>query len=306
MRWPKLRWRKTAKPLHAIDEILPPEGVPLRLEVAGIGARLGAQLTDILLTFIAALAILLLLYSLDFIDPQTLSAIGALLFFAIRVPYYIFTELVWNGQTLGKKLLKIKTVAHDGGSLDAHALVVRNLMKEAEVLLPITLLFTVSQARPIGSLIALGWILGTLVVPLANKRRRRLGDLIAGTYVVHLPQPILLGDLAKSESQSHETDERFSFLSHQLDHYGTFELQTLEDLLRAHEPGRAATAEQNATLAAVVDKIRRKVNYAEPVDPPDNLEFLRTFYRVQRAYLEQRQLFGERRADKHHARSDAS
>lgn len=283
-----------------INALVPPEGVPLNLLVAGIGVRLAAQVTDIVLTLVAAIALIILISLLNIVPPQALFGLGALLFFVIRVPYYVITELFWNGQTLGKKLMKIKVVSQDGGSLDAHALVVRNLMKEAEILLPLTLVLSLDEEMPIASLIALVWIIGTLAVPLLNKRRRRLGDFVAGTYVIHLPVPVLLKDLAQTTTSA----ERFTFLSHQLDHYGAFELQTLEDLLRAFEKRKFHSKDQLATLATVVDKIRRKITYAEPVPPLDHEDFLRAFYNAQRAHLEQRQLFGEKRADKHHA-SDA-
>lgn len=302
------RKRKARKPnaLYNIDELMPPEGVPLRLEVAGVGVRLGAQLTDILLTLVAAIAFVVLIVMLDIVSPQALTAVGSLLFFAIRIPYYVFSELLWNGQTLGKKLMKIKVVSHDGGSLSAHALVVRNLMKEAEIFLPLTLILTLSVTTPWSSLAALTWIVGTLLVPLLNKRRRRLGDLIAGTYVIHLPVPVLLKDLARVTAQTRGKAESFTFMAHQLDHYGAYELQTLETLMRAHGDRQIHTADQLAVLATVVDKIRHKITYSDAVPAKDHEAFLRSFYNAQRAHLEQRQLFGEKRVDKHHAQTDGN
>lgn len=292
--------RKSKAPAADPNVLLPPEGVPLRLEVAGIGARFAAQITDILLTVIAAAALVILLVVMDLTSPQTLFAIVVMLFFIIRIPYYVLTELAWNGQTIGKRMMKIKVVSRDGLSLSAHALVVRNLMKEAEIFLPATLLATLDAASAGSSLIALGWIGGTLMVPLTNPRRQRLGDMIAGSYVIDLPTPVLLKDLAQTVPKPMQ--ERYNFLSHQLDHYGALELQTLEDLLRRQDnrPSGANT-QQLATLDSVIGKIRRKIGYAEPVAPADRVAFLRAFYNAQRAHLEQKQLFGERRQDKFHA-----
>ncbi|WP_411891429.1 RDD family protein [Yoonia sp. SDW83-1] len=304
-----MKWRRREKKKPALynrDELMPPEGVPLHLEVAGVGARMAAQITDILITGIGAIAIIILLVMINLTSPQTLGAVGMMLFFIIRIPYYVLTELAWNGQTLGKKLMKIKVVSHDGLSLSAHSLVVRNLMKEAEIFLPGTLVLTLDAASPISSLIAFAWIIGTLLVPVLNKRRQRLGDMIAGTYVIHLPMPVLLKDLAQSVPQPQLKKGKFTFLSHQLDHYGAFELQTLEDLLRAQENRTSAqmNAHQNATIESVIEKIRRKISYADPVSAPDRVAFLRAFYNAQRAHLEQKQLFGERRKNKFHAEQD--
>jgi uncharacterized RDD family membrane protein YckC len=288
------------------DTILSPEGVPLTLRIAGIGVRLAAQITDILITITASVCILILLGLMQLTEPQTLFAIGALLFFLTRVPYYVVTELIWNGQTLGKRMMKIKVVSHDGRSLSTHAIVLRNLMKEAEIFLPGTLLLTLSAATPIASLIAFAWVVMAFLIPLFNPHRQRLGDMLAGTHVIHLPQPVLLKDLAGETPVLHAEGRKITFLAHQLDHYGAFELQTLEGLLRAEDGQLSPTAYINhrKTQAEIIEKIRRKIGYADPVLPEDHPAFLRAFYTAQRAHLEQRQLFGDRRANKHHAEAD--
>ncbi|KIC41144.1 RDD domain-containing protein [Ruegeria sp. ANG-R] len=303
-------WRRKCDttPPPSAAELIPPEGVPLYLEVAGLGVRLAAQITDVGITLVAAIAALILLMSLGVAEPSTLIAIGSLLFFAIRVPYYVIAELAWNGQTLGKRLMKIKVVSHDGKSLGTHALVLRNLMKEAEIFLPATLLLTLDAASPVATGLALVWILGGLLVPLFNRHRQRLGDLMAGTHVIHLPVPVLLMDLAQVPAKETTATESFTFLTHQLDQYGAFELQTLEMLLRAQEKGGSPVRSQSnkATIESVVEKIRQKIGYANKVPETERLSFLRAFYNAQREHLEKRQLFGERRMDKHYAGNDNS
>lgn len=299
------RRRKSRKRPDA-GEIMPPEGVPLKLRIAGVGVRIGAQIADVLITFGGALAIFFLIIALGATNPRNTVAIGALLFFLIRIPYYVVSELIWNGQTLGKRLMKIKVVSHDGGPLTTHALVLRNLMKEAEVFLPATLILTLDDEAPVESLLGLAWIAMALLIPLLNRYRMRLGDMLAGTHVIHLPVPILLKDLAVEAPVGSDGARRFSFLPHQLDHYGAFELQTLEGLLRAGGRNQSPSdyTNQKATVAAIVEKVRRKIGYSDPVSPPDHREFLQAFYNAQRRHLEQRQLFGDRREDKFFATSD--
>ncbi len=305
----KRRWRRKerrAARARAAATILPPEGVPLILPIAGVGVRLGAQLADILITGVFAVTLLILLGLSDVVGANTMTAVAALLFFSMRVPYYVLAELAWNGQTVGKRMMKIKVVSHDGGSLTTHALVVRNLMKEAEVFLPGTLILTLSYESPAASWFSLAWVMVALLIPLRNPHRMRLGDMIAGTHVVHLPVPILLSDVAQATPLTNASEKKpFTFLPHQLDHYGRFELQTLETFLRADVETLtpAAYRHRQQTLDSIIDRIRNKIGYADAIDPVDHPRFLQAFYNAQRAHLEQRQLFGDKRADKYHGQA---
>lgn len=286
----------------AMDRLLPPEGVPLYFRVAGVSVRAAAQFADLLITGIGAVALFLLTLTTNIVSPETIIAIAAMLFFFIRIPYYAASELIWNGQTIGKRLMKIKVVAADGQSLTTQSLIVRNLMKEAEIFLPGTLVLTLDAETALPSILSLLWVIGVLAVPLFNRRRQRLGDLIAGTYVIHLPKPILLPDMSKAIRPPAAVQPKFQFLTHQLEHYGAFELQTLEGVLRGANRSKTPDAykRQQETMAAIVTQVRRKIDYADAVRPEDHHAFLEAFYKAQRAFLEQRQLFGDKRKDKHH------
>ncbi len=294
-----------ARDRRLINDFLPPEGVPIKFEVAGLGARLGAQIADLLLTIVFMLALIVLLFAgfaaLD-IPQTTVLGLAAILSLGIRAPYYIFAELFWNGRTLGKRMMRLRVVSADGRSLTAHSVVVRNLMKEVEVFMPGTYLLVTSEDDPVTSLILIVWISVVLAVVVLNRRRQRIGDMIAGTYVISQPEALLLPDLAAAPAP--KAAGRFVFLPHQLDHYGAYELQTLEKILHAGTiPSQSAEAanRHKANMAAIIEKIRAKIDYAEPVSAADNATFLGAFYTAQRVHLEQRQLFGEKRADKFHS-----
>ena len=153
------------------------------------------------------------------------------------------------------------------------------------------------------NIVTLIWIAVLVAVPLFNAKRQRLGDMIAGTYVIHQPDAVLLPDLAESgRGRARAADERFVFLPNQLDHYGRYELQTLEKVLHVRG-SRLSTAESGrhrSNMAAIAKNICRKISYEEPVAERDAEAFLNAFYVAQRRYLEQRKLFGDTREDKFH------
>ncbi len=295
-------WRKKKKaarvgpaalqPITKTQELLPPEGVPLRFEIAPIGGRFGAQIIDIVITVLGLIALMIFLVATDLVPSMALVSVGAILFFMIRVPYYAFAEMIWNGQTIGKRICRIRVVSGTGRSLTAHQIVSRNLMREMEVFAPGTVLLA-GPSSFFEGLIAFLWVSGLLLVPIINKRNQRLGDIIANTYVVQNPVALLYPDLAAEQPVAQEGG--YEFFPDQLDHYGAYELQVLADLLQSRK-----VAQKPLDLVPIGARIRQKIEYPYPVARNDEEAFLKAFYRAQRAYLEQKKLFGNARADKFH------
>lgn len=296
----RARKERKAREKRMLNDFRPPEGVVLNFEVAGFGARVGAQMLDIILTFFFVLAVLLFFALLDLLTWNGFTTLLSLGMFFIRAPYYIFAELLWNGQTLGKRMVGLRVVSADGRSLAPYSVTVRNLMKEMEVFVPGTMLLVVQFLSTFDVLMLVVWVTVLVLVPLMNKRRQRLGDMIAGTYVIIQPKAVLLPDVAQAARTAPE--EKFTFLNHQLDHYGRFELQTLERVLQADagRQDRLTRDRHEQNIAAIADKIRVKIEFTDPIAREDRRAFLQAFYRAQRRYLETRQLFGDTREDKFH------
>ena len=276
-----------------IENFLPPEGVPIGFIRASMASRFGAQTLDLLFSYGSVLLVILLILWSGLLSFDGIGSLALLLLFFVRVPYYIFSELVWNGRTPGKRLLRLQVISADGTRLSAHQITARNLMKELELFMPITVIFGAS-AGAMDTLLWF-WLLGVLIVPFANRRRQRIGDILAGTIVVDKPEAVLLPDLT---GQAAGLDARFHFDETQLGIYGRYELQVLEDILRK-PPKRAR---EWARVEEVSETIRRKIGFTETVPAGRELDFLRDFYRAQRAFLEGRQLFGDSREDKFHGR----
>jgi hypothetical protein len=94
-------------------------------------------------------------------------AANIIAFFVVSIGYGILTEWYWQGQTLGKKLLRLRVMDEQGLRLQFSQIMIRNLL------------------RFIDSLPAL-YLAGGLVC-LFNKRAQRLGDYAANTIVVWTP-----------------------------------------------------------------------------------------------------------------------
>ena len=277
--------------------LVTPEGVPLTFQLAEPFERLGAFVIDMVLL---TLSIVLLMIGLGLALPvgvpsDIVFALILLGLFVVRNGYFVFFEAQFGGSTPGKRLLRLRVVARDGGGLGTEAVFARNLLRDIELFGPLVALTAPRQI--VGSapfwlaLSAALWLLLVSAMPLLTRRRQRAGDLVADTLVVRVPMARLQVDEAAPASRS---AGGVTFTTKQLSVYGEFELETLADLLRQSEE-RADTTD----LVIVARTIAQKIGYSgpEPMQTPER--FLRAFYRAQRAALERRLLLGHRKADKH-------
>lgn len=279
----RLRGAKAKK----IRQFITPEGVDLELKIASSGLRLGALIIDLTLIMVALLAFLLLMSWVGFGSKSDLAYVVWMLgAFVLRTFWFIGFELGQRAATPGKRLMGIRVVARDGGRLTADAVVARNLIRELELFLPLMMLGTgISEDAVSGWTILAGvlWSLTLSLFLLFNRDRMRMGDLIAGTWVVMAQRVKLDADIATAGDQTGV----IAFTDAELGVYGIFELQELERVLR----GRDARA-----MREVADTIRGKIG--RPVAEEDDV-FLLNYYRQLKARLERKLLFGKRREDKY-------
>jgi uncharacterized RDD family membrane protein YckC len=287
--------------------ILTPEGVELRVELAERGERAGAFLIDALFIAVAVIGIIVgTLYLLGTLRLYAV-AIGLLAFFVVRTFYFSFFELAWRGRTPGKRLIGIRVIDRAGGPLRPSSVVVRNLMRELEVFLPLSVMMMPQEPgqQALIRLLLTIWVGIFVLMPLFNRQGLRVGDMVGGTLVVASPKAALLPDLVDNAISPLVTikpvpvSAKFAFTPKQLDFYGIYELQTLEAVLRRDDPHAAATRRE------IAERIRKKIGWKDESGGWDLrydglvIEFLQAFYIAQRARLEHKMLFGKRRRDKH-------
>jgi uncharacterized RDD family membrane protein YckC len=289
--------------------IVTPEGVPLVVELADRGSRAAAFILDLVFILLIMIATgIALMFTAKVLEVWAF-VIAILGFFLLRIFYFPITELAWRGATPGKRILGLKVIDRHGGPLKPEAIVVRNLMREVEVFMPLTALAVPSLTgfETLEQLLMLGWVGIFTLMPLFNRDGLRVGDLVAGTLVIAAPKAALLPDLTQRGPKTSVPLTRgreiqaspFQFTAAQLGHYGVYELQTLEAVLRRAEAGSVAGRQE------IAKRIRSKIGWpdANQVMPEtvrfDATGFLEAFYVAQRAHLERRMLFGHRRKDKH-------
>jgi uncharacterized RDD family membrane protein YckC len=113
----------------------------------------------------------LVLTSFSFIErslssaPKWVVAFAVLLLFLILAGYFAFFEWIWNGQTPGKRWLKLRVIREDGRPITFWEAAVRNLLRIFDIMpLPF---YSVG-----------------LICVFVSGRDQRVGDLVAGTVVV--------------------------------------------------------------------------------------------------------------------------
>ncbi len=269
-----------------IRQFITPEGVDLELKIAGSGLRFAALLVDLILIQIALLLFWLAMLWIGVASRSDVTeAIWMLGAFLLRTFWFIGFELGSRAATPGKRLMGIRVVARDGGRLTADAVVARNLIRELELFLPLMMLGEgVAQDNVSGWLMLAGvlWSLTLSLFLLFNRDRMRMGDLIAGTWVVMAQRVKLDADIGVDAA-----GEAIAFTETELAVYGIFELQELERVLRSRDP---------RAMREVADAIRAKIGRA--IAEEDDV-FLLSYYRQLKARLERKLLFGKRREDKY-------
>lgn len=149
------------------------QNVNIVQNVAGIGDRIVAYIVDGLV--IGAYVILIYVVIIGFFisDIDLSDSALLILFMAIGLPillYHLLFEMFWNGQSPGKKIMKIRVVKLDGSKPAFSNYLLRWLL------------------RVIDFGLASGAV--ALVTILINGRGQRLGDLAAATTVISEKTPI--------------------------------------------------------------------------------------------------------------------
>lgn len=155
-----------------------PEAIAFYYELAGLGSRFLALCVDSIIQVIVLIAI----FALAIASTRGVSAIAGSLhlsgkslgsaliativlgFFLLFYGYFIAFEMLWNGQTPGKRLLGIRVVRDGGYPVELGGSLIRNLVRIGEF--------------------AVGFYCLSAITMVLSSENKRLGDYAAGTIVV--------------------------------------------------------------------------------------------------------------------------
>ena len=153
-------------PVNHDYAVLTPDKVVVTYRLAGLGSRIGAQLLDLLI-IVALIAVTAIVASI--VLPAGLSnlVVSVVLVFG-SLAYFTLLEGLWNGQTLGKKAARVRVRMADGTPITFAGAFYRNLLRPADAL-------------------PIGYLVGFIAI-FTNEKSQRIGDLAAGTVVVHEPR----------------------------------------------------------------------------------------------------------------------
>lgn len=148
------------------------QNVVVQHEVASVGHRLVAYIIDraILMAW-AFIWMMVIVFTVADNSPEVAVVIAVLLILFPLVFYHLVCELIMDGKSIGKSIMKIKVARLDGGQPSIGQYLLRWLL------------------RLVDGFYGLG-----LVVVLINGKGQRLGDLAAGTTVISLKQRLRLQD----------------------------------------------------------------------------------------------------------------
>lgn len=153
------------------------QNVLISYQPAGVGDRILASLLDSLFTLAYFVLIALLLawiaggFDWGSEKDMTLGAIFTLFMLPLMF-YNLLMEQFFNGQSLGKKIMKIKVLKLDGSQPNFGAYLVRWVFRIVDIML-------------FNGLVA-------LITVAVSEKAQRLGDMAAGTTVVSLKQKVSL------------------------------------------------------------------------------------------------------------------
>lgn len=148
-------------------QVRTPEGVTFSYQLASPVLRLAGLAVDMAAVLAVWGVLSALIKLISVLSEDVAGLVSVVAYFLLTQGYHIMCEWRWRGQSLGKRLLRLRVIDEGGRRLSFVQVAMRNLLRFLDGL---PMLYLVGG-----------------VAALASRRGQRLGDLVAGTLVVWEP-----------------------------------------------------------------------------------------------------------------------
>ena len=175
----------------SLIQIATPFNIDIEFEIAEFHKRLLAYLIDFILLLIYLFGSATFLFGTIRLGSENLG-FGILVVLLPMLFYSLLTELWMGGQTVGKKIMKIKVVSLDGGEATLGQYLIRWFLRfyEWSFIIISTFYFNIFLGF---ILLFIGGIASIIIISVTAKNQR-LGDLAAGTVVVNTKTKLTIDD----------------------------------------------------------------------------------------------------------------
>jgi len=205
-----------------------PEQIALSYSVAGIGSRGVAASIDAAIAFGSLVVLALIMgfaagyagfrFNKGSVSVAWIGAAYVIAVFVVNWGYYVIFEGIWDGQTPGKRIMKLRVVRDGGFSITFGASAVRNLVRVIDMF---------------------GLYLVGIIVALTNDSRKRLGDIVAGTFVVkeekidagYTAPKARAGNARARQLLSRLTDDEYSVLERYMERRTSLEISHRDSIV---------------------------------------------------------------------------
>jgi uncharacterized RDD family membrane protein YckC len=173
--------------------------IDLEFEAAPFHKRLFAWVLDtiVLIIYIIVAARFLNWFAKERGD-ETVWAVFMLLIIPY-LTYHLVCEIMMNGQSIGKRIMRIRVVNENGGQPSIGQYIIRWLIRTSDYMVVVIILFAPIAARAgdFSFVWKVGIPLGLLfidVILVNSKKQQRLGDLLAHTLVINTTKKESISD----------------------------------------------------------------------------------------------------------------